>query len=77
MQNLLNQPDSVVFYLHEAGNQLSLPIALSTTLLSLRIYELYSDFVMKNPFYETEQVIKCELFEEHLEALIRRYPQAY
>ncbi len=38
-----------------------------------RVYELYSDFVMKNPFYETEQVIKCELFDEAVDALVRRY----
>ncbi len=30
---------------------------------------------MKNPFYETEQVIKCELFDENVEQLIRRYLQ--
>ncbi|KXZ42297.1 hypothetical protein GPECTOR_165g157 [Gonium pectorale] len=40
-----------------------------------RIYELYSDYVLKNPFYETEQVIKCELFDENVELLIRRYTQ--
>ena len=38
-----------------------------------RVYELYSDFVLKNPFYETEQVIKCELFDEAVDALVRRY----
>lgn len=41
-----------------------------------RIYELYSDYVLKNPFYEVEQVIKCELFDEQLEQLARRYPAA-
>lgn len=39
-----------------------------------RIYELYSDFVLKNPFYEVEQVIKCELFDEAVEQLLRRSP---
>ncbi|GAX76886.1 hypothetical protein CEUSTIGMA_g4332.t1 [Chlamydomonas eustigma] len=39
-----------------------------------RVYELYTDYVLKNPFYEVEQVIKCELFDQHLEALVRRYP---
>lgn len=38
------------------------------------IYELYSDFVMKNPFYEVEQVIKCELFDEAVDRAIKRYP---
>mmetsp|Transcript_26381 Transcript_26381/g.57558 ORF Transcript_26381/g.57558 Transcript_26381/m.57558 type:complete len:145 (+) Transcript_26381:77-511(+) len=41
-----------------------------------KVYELYSDFVLKNPFYEVEQVIKCELFDEQLESLVRRYPNA-
>lgn len=39
-----------------------------------RIYELYTDFVLKNPFYETEQVIRCELFDEAIENVIRKYP---
>ncbi|MEW5319379.1 MAG: hypothetical protein WDW38_010536 [Sanguina aurantia] len=39
-----------------------------------RIYELYTDFVLKNPFYETEQVIRCELFDEALENVVRKYP---
>uniref|UniRef100_A0A6S8MUJ1 Trafficking protein particle complex subunit n=1 Tax=Dunaliella tertiolecta TaxID=3047 RepID=A0A6S8MUJ1_DUNTE len=38
-----------------------------------RIYEVYSDYVLKNPFYEVEQVIKCELFDEHLELAVRRH----
>jgi hypothetical protein len=39
-----------------------------------RVYELYCDYVLKNPFYEIEQVIKCELFDENVEAMLRRYP---
>lgn len=39
-----------------------------------RIYELYSDYVMKNPFYEVEQVIKCELFDQAVDLAVRRYP---
>lgn len=39
-----------------------------------RIYELYSDYVMKNPFYEVEQVIKCELFDEAVDLAVKRYP---
>lgn len=31
------------------------------------IYDLYSDFVMKNPFYELEMPIRCELFEHNLQ----------
>jgi hypothetical protein len=39
-----------------------------------RIYELYSDYVLKNPFYEVEQVIKCELFDTAVDLAVRRYP---
>ena len=39
-----------------------------------RIYEMYTDYVLKNPFYEVEQVIKCELFDEQVDATVRRYP---
>jgi trafficking protein particle complex subunit 4 len=35
---------------------------------------MYTDFVLKNPFYEVEQVIKCELFDEQVDTTVRRYP---
>ena len=31
-----------------------------------KLYELYSDYVMKNPFYTIDMPIKCELFETNL-----------
>jgi len=34
-----------------------------------KVYELYADYVLKNPFYELDQVIKCDLFESHLTQL--------
>eukprot|EP01135_Chromosphaera_perkinsii_P000036 Nk52_evm15s16 gene=Nk52_evmTU15s16 len=30
------------------------------------IYQLYSDYVLKNPFYSLEMPIRCELFDLHL-----------
>ena len=36
------------------------------------IYELYSDFVLKNPFYEMEMPIRCEKFNKNLDKLIQR-----
>lgn len=30
------------------------------------LYELYSDYVMKNPFYQLEMPIRCEAFDEAL-----------
>lgn len=36
-----------------------------------RIYELYSDYVMKNPFYQLEMPVRCEMFDRKLNSYIR------
>ncbi|KAF8540908.1 Sybindin-like protein [Trichophaea hybrida] len=36
-----------------------------------RVYELYADYVMKNPFYQIEMPIRCESFDKHLAAYIK------
>lgn len=36
-----------------------------------RVYELYADYVMKNPFYQIEMPIRCESFDRHLMAYIK------
>jgi trafficking protein particle complex subunit 4 len=36
-----------------------------------RIYELYSDFVMKNPFYTVEMPIRCEKFDRSLDSWVK------
>lgn len=38
-----------------------------------RVYGLYTDFVMKNPFHETDQVIKAELFDSSLMAALSAF----
>ncbi|KAJ9061814.1 hypothetical protein DSO57_1016891 [Entomophthora muscae] len=38
-----------------------------------KIYELYSDYVMKNPFYTPEMPIRCELFDQHLITFIKSF----
>uniref|UniRef100_A0A4W3IAE1 Trafficking protein particle complex subunit n=1 Tax=Callorhinchus milii TaxID=7868 RepID=A0A4W3IAE1_CALMI len=35
-----------------------------------KIYEIYSDFALKNPFYSLEMPIRCELFEQNLKAAL-------
>jgi len=35
-----------------------------------KIHEIYSDFVLKNPFYSLEMPIRCELFNENLKLLL-------
>jgi hypothetical protein len=36
------------------------------------VYEIYADYVLKNPFYEMEMPIRCELFNKHMDKLISR-----
>ncbi|KAI9885523.1 MAG: hypothetical protein M1823_002662 [Watsoniomyces obsoletus] len=36
-----------------------------------RVYELYADYVMKNPFYQIDMPVKCEAFDRHLAAYIK------
>lgn len=41
-------------------------------LLLKKIYELYSDYVLKNPFYSLEMPIRCELFDTNLQSLLEQ-----
>ena len=36
------------------------------------IYELYTEFVLKNPFDEMEMPIRCELFDLNLAQVIQK-----
>ena len=36
-----------------------------------RVYELYADYVMKNPFYQLEMPVRCEAFDRELLKYIR------
>ena len=36
-----------------------------------KIYELYADYVMKNPFYQTEMPVRCEGFDRRLLGYLR------
>jgi len=35
-----------------------------------KIYELYADYALKNPFYSLEMPIRADLFDEHLKVAI-------
>lgn len=35
-----------------------------------KIYEVYSDYALKNPFYSLDMPIRCELFDQHLQSLL-------
>ena len=37
------------------------------------VYVLYSDYVLKNPFYESDMPIQCERFDERVQRLAADY----
>jgi len=39
--------------------------------ITRRVYELYADYVMKNPFYQIDMPVKCEAFDRHLASYIK------
>ncbi|KAG7292121.1 hypothetical protein NEMBOFW57_002154 [Staphylotrichum longicolle] len=36
-----------------------------------RVYDLYTDYVMKNPFYQLEMPVRCDMFDRRLGSYIR------
>ncbi|KAK2068743.1 hypothetical protein P8C59_003368 [Phyllachora maydis] len=36
-----------------------------------KVYDLYSDYVMKNPFYQLEMPIRCDMFDRKLLSYVR------
>jgi hypothetical protein len=47
------------------------PETMDLDALLKSIYELYADYVLKNPFYESEMPIRCELFNKNLDRLMQ------
>ena len=41
-----------------------------------RVYDLYADYVMKNPFYQLEMPVRCDAFERRLNSYIREINSA-
>lgn len=41
-------------------------------ILLKKIYELYADYVLKNPFYSLEMPIRCESFDSNLLSLLEQ-----
>jgi hypothetical protein len=40
-------------------------------LIMKRIYDMYTDYVMKNPFYQLEMPVRCDMFDRKLSSYIR------
>ncbi|XP_041370069.1 trafficking protein particle complex subunit 4-like [Gigantopelta aegis] len=48
------------------------PRQSGTDILLKKLYEIYSDFALKNPFYTLDMPIKCELFDLNLQTLVEQ-----
>lgn len=46
------------------------PTQSGIEILLKRVFELYADYALKNPFYSLEMPIRCELFESNLQTLL-------
>lgn len=46
------------------------PSQPSVEVLLKKVYELYADYALKNPFYSLEMPIRCELFDTNLQSLL-------
>jgi hypothetical protein len=47
------------------------PLMPNVDVVIRKIYELYADYVMKNPFYQLEMPVRCEAFDRHLGTWLR------
>ncbi|KAJ5091094.1 Sybindin-like protein, partial [Penicillium alfredii] len=47
------------------------PMSGNVETIMQKVYELYADYVMKNPFYQLEMPVRCEAFDRHLAAWLR------
>ncbi|KAF3391201.1 Transport protein particle subunit trs23 [Talaromyces pinophilus] len=47
------------------------PLMTNIDAVMKKVYELYADYVMKNPFYQLEMPVRCEAFDRHLGTWLR------
>lgn len=50
----------------------SVSLTSGVDVLLRRIYELYADYALKNPFYSIDMPIRCQRFDDAMKALIER-----
>lgn len=46
------------------------PKATALDTILKQVYSLYSDYVLKNAFYELDMPIQCDLFNQKLDVLV-------
>ncbi|KAF4320677.1 hypothetical protein BBO99_00001278 [Phytophthora kernoviae] len=63
----LQTPTGIKFFITAALGTPDLDVALQT------VYELYVDYVLKNPFYELEMPIRCSLFNAGLKIYVEKF----
>ncbi|CAH0490536.1 unnamed protein product [Peronospora farinosa] len=63
----LQTPTGIKFFITAALGTPDLDVALQT------VYELYVDYVLKNPFYELEMPIRCSLFNTGLKRFVDKF----
>ena len=73
LPEILLRPSSLSCFQPQTGTKFFITAEPSTADLDAvlqRIYELFTDVVLKNPFYELEMPVRCALFDTELERLI-------
>ncbi|KAI3658749.1 hypothetical protein MP638_001631 [Amoeboaphelidium occidentale] len=40
--------------------------------VAAKVYEIYADYALKSPFYQTEMPIRCELFDRAIQKMTRQ-----
>lgn len=48
------------------------PTQAGMDILLKKVYEIYADYALKNPFYSLEMPIRCELFDSNLQTLLEQ-----
>uniref|UniRef100_A0A915HEL8 Trafficking protein particle complex subunit n=1 Tax=Romanomermis culicivorax TaxID=13658 RepID=A0A915HEL8_ROMCU len=41
-----------------------------------KLYELYADFALKNPFYSLEMPVRCELFDQNVKLILDKFDKS-
>ena len=47
------------------------PLTAAVDQMLRKLYGLYADYVLKNPFYSLDMPIRCALFDQKLAELVR------